>query len=139
MFNREVVKTRKYKVGYEVRTELVTPDNGDPEFETRTAYTPSGDFLGDPKMANYLCKKRGLSDIQKARPDHNVCSIGFNEAEQKWYGWSHRAICGFGVGNRIFEEGYGDEHTPFIECGRETIENMQHAKTAAINFAGSVS
>ena len=25
--------------------------------------------------------------------------IGFNPAEQKWYGWSHRAIFGFGVGS----------------------------------------
>lgn len=28
-------------------------------------------------------------------------SLGFNPVEQKWYGWSHRAIYGFGVGSKI--------------------------------------
>jgi hypothetical protein len=27
-----------------------------------------------------------------------IC-IGFNPIEQKWYGWSHRAIFGFGIGS----------------------------------------
>ena len=27
--------------------------------------------------------------------------IGFSEKEQKWYGWSHRAIYGFGIGDVI--------------------------------------
>ncbi len=30
----------------------------------------------------------------------NSANIGFNPEEQKWYGWSHRAIFGFGVGSR---------------------------------------
>ncbi len=28
-------------------------------------------------------------------------SIGFSEKEQKWYGWSHRAIHGFGIGDEV--------------------------------------
>ena len=28
----------------------------------------------------------------------NVAQLGFNPTEQKWYGWSHRAIHGFGIG-----------------------------------------
>jgi hypothetical protein len=139
MFKREVLKVRKYKVGYEVRTELVDLENGDPKTEMRSAYTSSGDYIGDPKTAYFLYRKMGLSDVQSRAEGSGVAQIGFNKEEQKWYGWSHRAICGFGIGNRIFEEGYGDEHTPFIECGRETIENMQHAKIAASNFAASVS
>lgn len=35
------------------------------------------------------------------KPDHRVPSIGFSEKEQKWYGWSHRAIYGFGVGSVV--------------------------------------
>ena len=27
--------------------------------------------------------------------------IGFNPEEQKWYGWSHRAIFGFGIGSKV--------------------------------------
>jgi len=30
-----------------------------------------------------------------------TCCVGFNEKEQKWYGWSHRAICGFGIGSIV--------------------------------------
>ena len=30
--------------------------------------------------------------------EHTV-NIGFNPEEKKWYGWSHRAIFGFGVGS----------------------------------------
>ena len=32
---------------------------------------------------------------------HPVANIGFSEKEQKWYGWSHRAIFGFGVGSHV--------------------------------------
>ena len=28
-------------------------------------------------------------------------NIGFNPEENKWYGWSHRAICGFTIGDEI--------------------------------------
>ena len=30
--------------------------------------------------------------------DSNVACIGFSHSEKKWYGWSHRAIYGFGIG-----------------------------------------
>lgn len=38
---------------------------------------------------------------QKASPSHTVCSIGFSEKEQKWYGWSHRRYYGFGIGYEV--------------------------------------
>lgn len=31
----------------------------------------------------------------------SVCSMGFSESQQKWYGWSHRAVAGFGVGDKV--------------------------------------
>ncbi len=30
---------------------------------------------------------------------YKQASIEFNEEEQKWYGWSHRAKAGFGIGD----------------------------------------
>ena len=39
--------------------------------------------------------------------DSHPCSIGFNEEEQKWYGWSHRAIYGFGISSQIKKESSG--------------------------------
>lgn len=66
-------------------------------------------------------------------------SIGFSEKEKKWYGWSHRAAVGFGVGDRIFDENYGDDNTPFDKHGKMVIRDMEDAKKSAINFARYVS
>jgi len=49
-------------------------------------------------------------------------SIGFNEKEQKWYGWSHRAVASFGIGDKIFEEDFGDDNTPFVKHGSQPIK-----------------
>ena len=37
----------------------------------------------------------------KSNLKYHTVNIGFNPEEQKWYGWSHRAIFGFGVGDSI--------------------------------------
>ena len=39
----------------------------------------------------------------------------------------------------VFEEGFGDEHTLFVEHGVVTLENMEQAKLAAVAFAEYVS
>lgn len=96
--NRKVLKVRRYKAGYEIREELVDgSEYGCENYTTKTAYTSSGDYIGDTKFAYRLCKKWEIAP-EKIGPDSNMCSIGFCEKEQKWYGWSHRAIFGFGVG-----------------------------------------
>lgn len=66
----------------------------------RAAVNAAGDYIGNEETAKFLCVQRGIAP-EKAHSDHNVCSIGFCEAEQKWYGWSHRAINGFGVGSIV--------------------------------------
>jgi hypothetical protein len=83
-------------------------------------------YIGDSKTAFRFCRDRGikpqtieslpkpkkLNDDQIAKrlllgqPIEDYifspcCSIGFCEKEQKWYGWSHRAIYGFGIGSKI--------------------------------------
>ena len=139
---KEVLFQRKYP-GYIYRRELVDDSDfgGDGNLEMVNCYSAdTGDWISDAKTARYLCKKRGLRQVQKANPKHCVASIGFNEPEQKWYGWSHRAICGFGVGDKIFEERVtDDEATPFTQHGKVTITNMNQAKKAAIAFGNSVS
>ena len=104
---RELVRTRRYKVGYEVRTEQVSGDEagGGEPFEMRSAFTPSGAYIGNPKTAHRLVVKRGIQpELRESGCDGvNVCSIGFCEKEQKWYGWSHRAIHGFGIGDVVDE------------------------------------
>jgi hypothetical protein len=76
-------------------------------------------------------KKHGI--VQKS------CGLGFSEREQKWYGWSHRAIVGFGIGDKIFEEDFGDDETPFTKHGSKTIRTLDDAKLAAERFSDYVS
>jgi len=139
---RKLLKTWKYKAGYHVRTEEISGyEAGDgPPFTMRSAYTPDGLYIGDPKMARYLVVKLGIQP-EKAKPDHNVCSIGFCKTNNKWYGWSHRAIVGFALGDKLFEEywpGATDE-TPFKAHGDKVITTPDEARQAAANFAESVS
>ncbi len=98
---KTLLKERNYAAGYVVKTELVDgAEYGCDDFETKSAFTHEGDYIGDPRMAYRICKTRGIKP-EPIDETHNICSIGFCEKEQKWYGWSHRAMFGFGVGSEI--------------------------------------
>ena len=65
-----------------------------------TCYTLSGDWIGDVDTAKYLCEEKGIAPVHPVPIPKGAlrpCSIGFCERDQKWYGWSHRAISGFGI------------------------------------------
>lgn len=64
-------------------------------------------------------------------------SIGFSEKEQKWYGWSHRAIYGFGVGH-VVEDGDCAVGTDGIKVGFK-CKTLDDCKKLAKAFAKSVS
>lgn len=171
---RELLKVKKYKAGYEVRLERIIgvsfevesfDNNCSPELVSdvvdlclrgstprvmESAYTPTGDYIGSPLDAHRLCKTRGIRP-QKTDPSHEVCSIGFCEGKQKWYGWSHRAICGFGIGDEVKEgdctasSGWTEEY--LLEHPEEDTSlpvgfkatDLVDAKKMAIAFAASVS
>lgn len=87
-------------------------------------------------LAAYI-KKRGIVS-EKADPSHQVHSIGFQEAEGKWYGWSHRAIYGFGVGYTVKK---GDalldgKDAPPVGFTAKTLDDC---KRLAVAFADAVS
>ncbi len=65
--------------------------------------------------------------------------IGLDEEKGIWYGWSHRAVTGFKIGDKIFDENFGDDKTKFTEHGATDIKTLEDAKQAAKNFAESVS
>lgn len=43
--------------------------------------------------------KRGITEQLQSVPGGRTTCLGFNPEEQKWYGWSHRAVFGFGIGS----------------------------------------
>lgn len=134
---------RKYP-GYIYRRETYDDSEygGKGSMEMISCYSDhDGSYMGDARTARFLTKKKGLTQIQKAAPDHCVCSIGFNEKEQKWYGWSHRAICGFGIGDMLYKERFkgATDKTPFTKHGTVEIKTLAQAKQSAKNFGRSVS
>ena len=166
-----VLATRKYKAGYEVREELhrtnfeAVPLAGDVDKEmqdvidcictpsdviVKSAYTPTGDYIGDKKTAHFLCAKKGIKPEKISPSNNKVCSIGFCEAEQKWYGWSHRAIFGFGVGDIVKKgdctasSGWTDEYLKEHpeEDGSLPVgfhaKDLNDARRMAVAFAESV-
>lgn len=54
--------------------------------------------------------RMGINQIQK-NPITNgkTACLGFNQEENKWYGWSHRAIYGFTIGSKT-EKGHCGYH-----------------------------
>jgi len=170
--SKVVLATKKYKEGYEVKREvsiyefeavpLTFPVDDDikeligyinkyqgKSTITKAAYTSSGDYIGDERMAHFLIIERGIKP-EKINPTYKVCSIGFCESEQKWYGWSHRAICGFGIGSVVEEgdctasSGWTKEY--LIKHPEKDLslpvgfkaKNLEDAKRMAIAFAESV-
>ena len=114
------------------------------------AYTPSGKYIGTPTIAALLCNKRGIAP-ETTTPEEKVCSIGFSARDQKWYGWSHRAIYGFIIGDVAAEgdcvcsSGWTDEYLAehpeddlSLPVGFEA-KTLDDAKRIATAFAESVS
>lgn len=64
-----------------------------------------------------------------------AAGVEFNDKEQKWYGGSHRAKFGFGVGDKVKE---GDVLAGVYPVGHE-IKTLDQAKEAAEHFAELVS
>jgi len=108
-------------------------------------------YIGSEDEYKYLIENKKLILIQKSQPDHNTCSIGYSPEENKWYGWSHRAIFGFGLGD-VVQEGDLTNSSGLIEEYRIQHPEEDHslpvgfkaltlndAKRMAIAFSEAVS
>ncbi len=112
-------------------------------------YNKDDKYIGTLKDFEMYIEKFGLSQIQTYN-NKNVCSIGFNEEKQRWYGWSHRGICSFGIGSVVEEDSYcassGWTEEYLQEHPDENLslpvgfkaETLEDAKRMAIAFADSV-
>lgn len=73
----------------------------------------------------FFLKKGITQQIQSSFKGKETSNIGFNPTEEKWYGWSHRAIYGFGVGSTCKK---GD-------CGYRA-SNKEDYRLECLNFWG---
>lgn len=117
--------------------------------QTISVYNKDNKYVGNLEDFKTLVKKYGITKFETYN-NNNVCSIGFNEKENRWYGWSHRAIHSFGVGDEVKEHdltntsGYIDsyikEHPEkdlSLPVGFKA-KNLEDAKRMAIAFADAV-
>lgn len=136
----ELVSVRHYrKWGYVVKSLRLTypgltskakAKSGTIPF--RMAFTPEGHYIGNPRDAYLLCKTKGIKP-ELAAPKNSVCTIG--RSGRKWYGWSHRAIHGFGIGHVVREGSACCESLPVGFKARD----MEECRQMAVAFAESVS
>lgn len=91
------------------------------------------------KLADVISAIKENKQYDKFWKKHGIVpeggSIGFSEKEQKWYGWSHRAIYGFGIGSKVKKGDAG--YNP--EKGEWVAKTLDDAKKMAIDFAEGVS
>jgi len=142
---KKIEWTKKFKSGYILQRELITL--GGSECWMTVAYNHSGDYIGDSKSAYRLCVKRGiLPELGRG----SVCSIGKSKKDGKWYGWSHRAIYGFKIGDKVkkgdccAESGWVEDceeykNDPYVLKVGFEAKTEEDCKKMAIAFASSVS
>lgn len=91
------------------------------------------------KIANTekMKKKYGITETEKHTPGSQVHSIGFSPKNQKWYGWSHRAVYGFGIGSKVKEGDSG-----FVPSNKEefmqSLKRWNGKKTKHVEVPGGV-
>lgn len=136
MSNNDLVREAKLETHkhYEVWEEVW--DFGDGEQRFLMARNKNGDWIGEEPEARALASHGIAPELRDDEAD--VCTIGWSEESQKYFGWGHRGIVGFGIGDMIFEEGF-DDALPFVKRGTRTIKNKTDAREAASNFAEYIS
>ena len=97
--------------------------------------TKKNEYIGDIKTAYYISD---LKDFKTFGKGNTVC-VGYDKKRNMACGWSHRAKVCFGIGDRVFEENYGNDSTPFNKHGRKTIKSYADMMKSAMNFAKHVS
>lgn len=113
----KIAEEDKRREEAEKRRQMNTQENNSESIENTVT------SLNEEKK-NYL-EKHGIKEVS--------CGLGYSEKEEKWYGWSHRAIHGFGIGDKCVE------CYPTGTKEGKIIKTMEQAKEAAKKFADSVS
>ena len=135
-------KTNRMKTSRKIKYEKTNIPQEKRTFKNLPRYSD-----GKPKVRfqDWLLIKQ-----EKISSSHEVSSFGKSEADGKWYGWSHRAVHGFGIGDEIkgknlakkviypklpngdYDWDNGEYEPDFV------IKTDKQAREAAITFAKNV-
>lgn len=95
-------------------------------------------YIGNIRDA-YSMKDMSMFRNQNLLKKEGVANIAYHNSQDKWCGWSHRAIACFGIGDRIFDSKYGTGETPFNKHGDVPITSELDMIESASRFANYVS
>lgn len=131
----------EYEIRHEEWRAGIGDENGDPWVPIDSAWTKVAPgspvtpaYIGEPERGAFLAAEGIVPELRSETS--NVCTIGYNALEQRWYGWSHRAMYGFAVGDRTDAR---DSWDSMVDFPVKVIHALDEAKACAIAFAESVS
>lgn len=96
-------------------------------------YDDSVICFGEPDVVKALIKFGITEKLQANKKNATMTTLGFNPDKNKWYGWSHRALAGFGVGHVVKKGDCLEKIKPGFKC-----KTLADAKKVAADFAESV-
>lgn len=114
-----------------------------------SVYAKDGGYVGTVENAKFYFDKGIIPELSLS--SHKVCSIGKSVIDGKWYGWSHRAIHGFSIGDEakegdlVTESGLVEEYLKEHPDEDRSLpvgfiaKTDEDAKRMAIAFSDSVS
>ena len=131
---------------FKVSVEKIQLDETDEGTILVSFYAPDGSYIGDINCFKRLVCDRGIIPQKNAG---TVSVIGKSFKDMKWYGWSHRAIFGFGIGDIVKKgdccasSGYTDEYLkdhldPYVLPVGFMAKTDEDCKKMAIAFSKSV-
>jgi len=146
------------QITFTLKYELIKSSDEDQGCWVMSAYNEQGDYIGGLDIVKNFVEDKGIiperfKDYPEANSGRNAtCSIGKSVKDGKWYGWSHRAIYGFKIGDKIdtddhlcTKNGYIDEYINehpeadySLPVGFEA-KTEEDCKRMAIAFADAVS
>jgi len=138
---------KEIKAKFECRLESIKLNESDEPTIMTSFYNKDGKYIGNKDNMDVLVIKRGI--IPETYDECNVCSVGKSLKDGKWYGWSHRAIYGFKIGDTVKKgdccasSGWTEEYLKthkderMLHVGFEA-KTDEDCKKMAIAFASSV-
>lgn len=119
-------KTLKETEFYDVIEQVVQVGyEADATTVMTSIFNKQGDYAGAAEDMREIFDKHAIAPELKDE-DSGVCCIGWSEREQRYYGWSHRAVHGYAKGDASFD-------------GSHFIEDRSDARRSACAFAEDVS